>query len=150
MTDTQPLIENRPPSVATSSWRVSRPRPTPRRTAIRCRSGAAVPIEWRSLTWAESAVRVFAIAAGLMALGVRPEERVAIASNTRVEWILADLGVLCAGAATTTIYPSTNAEESAFILADSGSRVLIAEDAGQLAKAPRSAERAARAGARRA
>jgi long-chain acyl-CoA synthetase len=75
------------------------------------------------------------VAAGLMDLGVRPEERVAIASNTSVEWILADLGVLCAGAATTTIYPSTNADETAFILADSGSRVLIAEDAAQLAKA---------------
>ena len=42
---------------------------------------------------------------------------------------------MCAGAATTTVYPSTNAEESSFILADSESRVLIAEDAGQLAKA---------------
>lgn len=59
----------------------------------------------------------------------------ALASSTRVEWILADLGVMCAGAATTTIYPSTNTEESAFILADSESRVLIAEDAAQLAKA---------------
>ena len=42
--------------------------------------------------------------------------------------------MLCSGAATTTVYPSTNAEETAYILADSGSRVLIAEDAGQLAK----------------
>ena len=42
---------------------------------------------------------------------------------------------MCAGAATTTVYPQTNADESAFILADSGSRVLIAEDAAQLAKA---------------
>jgi long-chain acyl-CoA synthetase len=93
------------------------------------------PDEWRTLTWKAASTRVFAIAAGLMELGVRPEERVAIASSTRVEWILADLGVLCAGAATTTVYPSTNAEETAFILADSGSRVLIAEDAAQLAKA---------------
>jgi long-chain acyl-CoA synthetase len=46
---------------------------------------------------------------------------------------------MCAGAATTTVYPQTNAEESAFILADSGSKVLIAEDAAQLAKARRSA-----------
>ena len=69
-----------------------------------------------------------------MSLGVAPEERVAIASNTRVDWILADLGILCAGAATTTVYPSTNVEETAFILADSDSRVLIAEDAEQLAK----------------
>jgi long-chain acyl-CoA synthetase len=93
------------------------------------------PDDWGSLSWGQAAERVYAVAGGLMSLGVRPEECVALASATRVDWILADLGVLCAGAATTTIYPSTNAEESAYILADSGSRVLIAEDAAQLAKA---------------
>jgi long-chain acyl-CoA synthetase len=93
------------------------------------------PDDWKSLSWAQSAERVHAIAAGLIQLGVRPEERVALASSTRIEWILADLGIMCAGAATTTVYPQTNAEESAFILSDSGSRVLIAEDAVQLAKA---------------
>jgi long-chain acyl-CoA synthetase len=46
-----------------------------------------------------------------------------------------DPRILCAGAATTTVYPSTNAEESAFILSDSDSKVLIAEDASQVAKA---------------
>nr|WP_209310661.1 long-chain fatty acid--CoA ligase [Streptomyces spiramenti] len=92
------------------------------------------PDEWRSYNWAEAADRVHAVAAGLMALGLRSEERVAIASNTRVDWILCDLGVLCAGGATTTIYPQTNEEEAAFILGDSDSRVLIAEDASQLAK----------------
>ncbi|NIY65350.1 AMP-dependent synthetase/ligase [Streptomyces malaysiensis] len=92
------------------------------------------PDDWRPLTWRESADRVFAIAAGLIDLGIRPEERVALASATRVEWILADLGVLCAGAATTTVYPTTNADETSFILSDSGSRVLIAEDAAQLTK----------------
>jgi long-chain acyl-CoA synthetase len=93
------------------------------------------PDDWKSLTWVQAATRVYAIAAGLMDLGVRPEERVAIAAGTSVDWILADLGVLCAGAATTTVYPTTNAEETAFILADSGSRVLFAENAEQLAKA---------------
>lgn len=87
------------------------------------------------MSWSQASERVYAIAAGLIALGVQPEERVALSSATRVEWILIDLGVMCAGAATTTIYPSTNAEESAFILADSESRILIAEDAEQLAKA---------------
>ncbi|RLV66546.1 long chain fatty acid:CoA ligase [Streptomyces sp. CBMAI 2042] len=93
------------------------------------------PDDWKSLSWGQAAKRVYAIAAGLIALGVQPEERVALSSATRVEWILIDLGVMCAGAATTTVYPSTNAEESAFILADSESRILIAEDAEQLAKA---------------
>ncbi|SEG86226.1 long-chain acyl-CoA synthetase [Actinacidiphila yanglinensis] len=136
MTDTQTLIENRPPSVATLF--LERVDATPDAEAYRMpvppASGSG-PDGWRSLTWGQAATRVYAIAAGLMDLGVRPEERVAIAANTSVDWILSDLGVLCAGAATTTVYPSTNADETAFILADSGSRVLIAEDAGQLAKA---------------
>ncbi|MQS12163.1 long-chain fatty acid--CoA ligase [Streptomyces kaniharaensis] len=91
--------------------------------------------QWRSLTWAQTAARVKAVAAGLMTLGIQPEDRVALASSTRLEWIIADLGNMCAGAATTTVYPSTNADETAFILANSGSRALIAENAAQLAKA---------------
>ncbi|MGW2837844.1 AMP-dependent synthetase/ligase [Streptomyces sp. NPDC001493] len=137
MSDTpQTLIDNRPPSVA--NLFIERVAATPDGEAYRYpvpSSTGEGPDEWKSLTWGESAERVYAIAAGLIALGVRPEERVALASSTRVEWILADLGVMCAGAATTTVYPSTNTEESAFILADSESRVLIAEDAAQVAKA---------------
>ncbi|MCC4320840.1 AMP-dependent synthetase/ligase [Streptomyces malaysiensis] len=135
MTDTQNLLENRPPSLATHF--LQRVEATPDKEAYRYpvppASGAG-PDDWRPLTWRESADRVFAIAAGLIDLGIRPEERVALASATRVEWILADLGVLCAGAATTTVYPTTNADETSFILSDSGSRVLIAEDAAQLTK----------------
>ncbi|WP_268219815.1 AMP-dependent synthetase/ligase [Streptomyces sp. EMB24] len=136
MSDTQTLIENRPPSVATLF--LERVAATPDAEAYRYpvppASGEG-PDGWKSLTWAEAAERVHAIAAGLIELGVQPEERVALASSTRVEWILADLGILCAGAATTTIYPQTNAEESAYILSDSQSRVLVAENAEQAAKA---------------
>ncbi|MER7620090.1 AMP-dependent synthetase/ligase [Streptomyces sp. NPDC126503] len=136
MSDTQTLIENRPPSVATLFLeRVER---TPDAEAYRYPVPAASgqgPDDWKSLSWGQAARRVYAIAAGLVDLGVQPEERVALASSTRVEWILADLGVMCAGAATTTVYPQTNAEESAFILSDSESKVLIAENAAQLAKA---------------
>ncbi|MFJ2903130.1 AMP-dependent synthetase/ligase [Streptomyces sp. NPDC087212] len=135
MSDTQTLIENRPSSVAAVF--LERVAATPDAEAYRYpvppASGQG-PDDWASLTWAEAAERVHAIAAGLIELGVHPEQRVALASATRIEWILADLGILCAGAATTTVYPQTNADESAFILADSESRVLIAEDAGQLAK----------------
>ncbi|MFF1557273.1 AMP-dependent synthetase/ligase [Streptomyces sp. NPDC058279] len=135
MSDTQTLIENRPPTVA--ALFLERVAATPDGEAYRypVPSANGGPDAWKSLSWGQAAERVFAIAAGLADLGLGPEDRVALASNTRVEWILADLGVMCAGAATTTIYPSTNAEESAFILADSESRVLIAEDAKQLAKA---------------
>lgn len=135
VSDAQTLIENRPPSVA--ALFLERVAATPDAEAYRYpvppASGQG-PDEWKSLSWAQAAERVHAIAAGLIELGVQPEERVALASTTRVEWVLADLGIMCAGAATTTIYPQTNADESAFILSDSGSRVLIAENAGQLAK----------------
>ncbi|MFD7860616.1 AMP-dependent synthetase/ligase [Streptomyces microflavus] len=136
MSDTQTLIDNRPPSVA--ALFIDRVAATPDGEAYRYPVPSASgegPDDWKSLSWGQAAERVYAIAAGLIALGVRPEERVALSSATRVEWILIDLGVMCAGAATTTVYPSTNAEESAFILADSESRILIAEDAEQLAKA---------------
>ncbi|MFB8126239.1 AMP-dependent synthetase/ligase [Streptomyces bacillaris] len=136
MSDTQTKIDNRPPSVA--ALFIDRVAATPDGEAYRYPVPSASgegPDDWKSLSWGQAAERVYAIAAGLIALGVRPEERVALSSATRVEWILIDLGVMCAGAATTTVYPSTNAEESAFILADSESRVLVAEDAEQLAKA---------------
>jgi long-chain acyl-CoA synthetase len=88
--------------------------------------------EW--LTWSAAHERASAIAAGLIALGVRPEDRVAIAASTTVKWVLCDLGIMCAGAATTTIYPTTEAKDATYILADSGSKVLIAEDTGQVEK----------------
>jgi long-chain acyl-CoA synthetase len=74
------------------------------------------------------------IAAGLVSLGIEPEDRVAIASTTRYKWLLCDLAVICAGAATTTVYPTTRAEDVAYVLADSGSRVVFAEDDAQVAK----------------
>ncbi|MEU2717178.1 AMP-dependent synthetase/ligase [Streptomyces sp. NPDC007205] len=136
MSDTQTLIENRPPSVA--ALFLERVAATPDAEAYRYpvppASGQG-PDDWKSLSWAQAAERVYAIAAGLVELGLQPEQRVALASSTRVEWLLADLGIMCAGGATTTIYPQTNADESAFILSDSESRVLIAEDAAQVAKA---------------
>ncbi|BCL20368.1 AMP-dependent synthetase/ligase [Streptomyces tuirus] len=136
MSDTQTLIENRPPSVA--GLFLERVAATPDAEAYRYpvpSSAGQGPDEWKSLSWRQAAERVYAIAAGLIELGVQAEQRVALAAGTRLEWILADLGIMCAGAATTTVYPQTNADESAYILSDSESRVLIAENAEQLAKA---------------
>ncbi len=103
---------------------------TPDREAYRYPVGD----EWRSLTWRAAGERVKAIAAGLLSLGLGLEDRVGILSGTRYEWVLIDLGILCAGGATTTVYPSSTAEECAYILHDSSSRLVFAEDAGQVAK----------------
>ena len=92
-------------------------------------------VGWESVTWAQVEDTVTTMAAGLLAIGVQPEDRVAIASNTRIEWVYADLAVMCAAAATTTVYPTTGAEGVAFILSDSGSRIVFAEDDAQIDKA---------------
>ncbi|MCE5288841.1 MAG: long-chain fatty acid--CoA ligase [Nocardiaceae bacterium] len=89
---------------------------------------------WRTLTWEDTALQARELAAGLLALGVQHEQRVAIAATTRLEWVLADLAVGLAGAATTTVYPSTNAEDVDYIVRDCGAVVVFAEDAAQLAK----------------
>jgi long-chain acyl-CoA synthetase len=89
---------------------------------------------WESVTWRQAGDQVQGLAAGLLALGIEPEQRVGIASGTRYEWILADLAIMCAGAATTTVYPTTNSRDTGYILGDSECRVVFAEDDDQLAK----------------
>ena len=89
---------------------------------------------WESISWGGVGVDVRHIALGLTALGLGAEERVSILSGTRVEWILADIGILCAGGATTTIYPSNTSEECAYIIADSESRVVFVENQEQVDK----------------
>jgi long-chain acyl-CoA synthetase len=89
---------------------------------------------WRSLTWKQVGDEAAAVAAALRAQGLKDEDRCAILSGTRVEWILVDFGILCAGAATTTIYPSNTAEECAFILQDSSTVFVFAENEDQVRK----------------
>ncbi|AOW93859.1 AMP-dependent synthetase [Rhodococcus sp. WMMA185] len=124
-------IENRAPSVA--ALFVDRVAQSPGREAFRYVDPRDAS-RWSSITWSEAGDRVFKLAAGLIGLGVQSEQRVALASSTRHEWALADLAVMCAGAATTTVYPTTKADDVAYILANSGSRVVFAEDDVQLAK----------------
>ena len=89
---------------------------------------------WASVTWGQTAETVRTLAAGLLALGIGPQERAAIVSSTRIDWLYADLAVMCAGAATTAIYPSTAVEDVGYILTDSGARIVFAEDDIQIAK----------------
>ncbi|MCU1538029.1 MAG: AMP-dependent synthetase and ligase, partial [Humibacillus sp.] len=124
------ILEQRAPSVGALFRR--RVQATPDAPAYLFFEGASTDLT--TLTWRETHAVVEAWAAGLIALGVEVEDRVAIAATTRVEWVLADLAVVCSGAATTTVYPTTNAEDVAYILTDSGSRLVFAEDAAQVAK----------------
>jgi long-chain acyl-CoA synthetase len=121
-------IENRAPSVARMF--LNRVAATPHAEAFRYPQDHS----WESVTWQRVGERVQHIAAGLIALGIEPEDRVALASSTRYEWVLVDFAVMCAGAATTTVYPTTIAADVAYIVANSGSRVVVAEDQNQVDK----------------
>ncbi len=122
------FVESLPANVAVQF--LERVEKSPDREAFRYPVGEA----WESLTWRQTGDEVSRLAAGLLALGVEAEQRVGIASATRYEWILADLAIMCAGGATTTVYPSTNEEDTAYILADSECQVVFAEDDEQIAK----------------
>ena len=122
------VLEQRPTTVA-HLFR-TRVASSPHGEAFRFAEGDS----WSSVTWTQVREAAYRLAAGLIALGVRPEDRVAIASSTRYEWALADLAVMCAGGATTTIYPTTIAPDVSYILANSGSVVVFAEDDEQVAK----------------
>lgn len=89
---------------------------------------------WEQVTWRQVRKIADQAAAGFIALGLQPEQRVAIAASTRIEWIYADLGIACAGGATTTVYPNTRAEEVLLIISDSNSVMAVVEDATQLRK----------------
>ncbi len=86
---------------------------------------------WKSVSWRETASRVRELACGLLSLGLSPGDRVAIVSSTRIEWILADLAVACAGGVTATVYPVSTEEDTSFILSNSRTGIVFAEDAAQ-------------------
>ncbi|YAL82228.1 AMP-dependent synthetase/ligase [Dermacoccaceae bacterium W4C1] len=112
------------PATSVAHLFIDRVKATPDDRAFGVPEGETV--QWS--TWAEVDERVRAIGAGLVALGIQSQDRVAIQSSTRLEWALIDLGVMVAAGATTTIYPTSTDEDVLHILTDSESRVLFVEN----------------------
>lgn len=113
-------------------WRVAE---SPDSLAFSCPDYTAEgPSTWTKFTWAESRVIVDELAAGFLARGIKPEERISICSSTRLEWIFIDLAIACSAAATTTIYPNTGEDEMRYIITNSESKILVAENATHLEK----------------
>ena len=71
---------------------------------------------------------------GLTALGVRPGDRVAVASDSRPEWSIADLAILTTGAVTVPIYPTLAVPQVKYILRDAGVRLALVADETQAGK----------------
>ena len=84
--------------------------------------------DWTELSYDELGTAVREIAGGLIELGVEPGGRVAIFSDTRHEWTLADLGAIVAGATVVPIYHTSAAEEAKHVLGDSGAKIVFCEN----------------------
>ena len=80
---------------------------------------------WHSISSDEMLLRARRIAAGLYSIGVRHGDRVALLSESRVEWTLTDAGCQFAGAIDVPIYPTLMPPQVRYIIEDSGARVLI-------------------------
>jgi long-chain acyl-CoA synthetase len=80
---------------------------------------------WQATTWAESARTVARIAEALVAMGVKPGERVVIVSENRPEFCLADLGIMAAGAVTVPTYTTNTVSDHRHILDNSGAVAAI-------------------------
>jgi long-chain acyl-CoA synthetase len=93
---------------------------------------------WAPVTWREFADDVRDIAAGFIAAGIQPGDRVGLMSRTRFEWTLLDYAILTAGGITVPIYPTSSLEQVEWILGDSGAVAVVVETddhAGMIATA---------------
>ncbi|MDZ7267010.1 MAG: long-chain fatty acid--CoA ligase [candidate division KSB1 bacterium] len=89
---------------------------------------------WQEVSWQENEARCRQIARSLMALGVKAGDKVNILSQTRLEWVQCDFGIVSCGGVTVGIYPSNLAPDCAYIIDHSDAEVIFVENADQLAK----------------
>jgi long-chain acyl-CoA synthetase len=100
---------------------------TPDAVAMRTKAGAT----WVPLTYRELGLRAEEVGNGLLSLGIAKGSRVSLLSKNRVEWILSDIAILCAGGQTAPIYVTNSPRQVGHVIGHSGSSVVIVEDAEQ-------------------
>jgi len=81
--------------------------------------------EWRSISWNEAARQIAALSATLQRIGLQPGDRVALVSENRPEWLIADLGIMAAGCVTVPTYTTNTTRDHAHVLGNSGARAVI-------------------------
>jgi long-chain acyl-CoA synthetase len=89
---------------------------------------------WNRVSWTEYGDRVRQVAAGLLSLGLEPGDRVAILGDNRPEWLICHLGAMSAGGATCGVYPTSAAEQVAYVVGHSEANVLFVENEEQVDK----------------
>jgi long-chain acyl-CoA synthetase len=89
---------------------------------------------WKPISADDFGFAVRALSLGLNGLGIQPGDRVAILSENRPEWAMADYAILCAGAWSVPIYPTLPAGQIGPLLADCGARAVFVSSLEQLGK----------------
>ncbi|MFA5860567.1 MAG: long-chain fatty acid--CoA ligase [Candidatus Thermoplasmatota archaeon] len=117
-------------TLAQMFWRVSRANPS--KNGFRARPAKGQPFK----TWSFKQVGdiITEIGNGLLSAGVKPGDRVAILSDTRMEWSLADFAIFSVNGVTVTVYPTLTNEQTAYLFNDSETSLVFVEDQKQLDK----------------
>ena len=119
-----------PPRTLTELFFAAMDRSATRPVAMRVKRNGA----WVALSFADLLNQVQAFSVGLVELGVRPGDRVAILSENRPEWAVTDFACLAARCADVPVYPTLPAHQIEYILRDSGAVAVCCSSAAQLAK----------------
>ncbi len=101
-----------------------------KKVVLRAKRGGS----YRDISWKELVSQVQNIALSLIDFGVQPGDRVALLSENRPEWAIADVGIQCAGGVTVPIYITLAEQEIEFILKDAGVRVIFVSTPELMAK----------------
>jgi long-chain acyl-CoA synthetase len=102
----------------------------PDKVAYRYKTAGA----WKSVTWREQAETCKKISKSLMALGIKKGDRVNILSQTRLEWVQCDFGIVNCGGVAVGIYPTNLAHDCAYIINHCDAEVIFVENQDQLNK----------------
>jgi long-chain acyl-CoA synthetase len=89
---------------------------------------------WKRISWRQYGKQVQEVAAGLIALGLEPGNRVAILGDNRPEWLICHLAAMSAGGVTCGVYPTSAAEQVAYVVGHSESKILFVENEEQVDK----------------
>ena len=84
---------------------------------------------YQSITWRESAERALRVAAGLKARGISVGDRVALVSENRPEWLIADIAIMSIGAVTTPAYTTNTVADHKHVFGDSGTSAVLVSTA---------------------
>lgn len=87
-----------------------------------------------TLTYAAYYERVLMVARGLVKMGVKPGDRIAILSENRAGWVITDMGILCARAVTVPIYPTNTPEQIEYMVNNSGAKIIFVSGRFQYTK----------------